>query len=138
MTERSSTTHPQPEFRISAILDFGDMSYGCFVYELAISITYLMIGRVEPLRVGGHVIAGFESVIPLTEDERDSLFLLVLCRFSQSLLNASHNVCFHPENEEYIMVSARKGWKCLYQLWHQGKKAVERVWFDTARSYQIK
>ncbi|XP_048376553.1 hydroxylysine kinase-like isoform X2 [Stegostoma tigrinum] len=137
MTERSSTTHPQPEFHISAILDFGDMSYGCFVYELAISITYLMIGRVEPLRVGGHVIAGFESVIPLTEDERDSLFLLVLCRFSQSLLIASYSVRLHPENEKYIMVSLRQGWKCLHQLWHQGKEAVERIWFDTARSYQI-
>ncbi|XP_060709753.1 hydroxylysine kinase-like isoform X2 [Hemiscyllium ocellatum] len=136
MTDRSSTTHTQPEFRISAILDFGDLSYGCFVYELAISIMYLMTQSTEPLSVGGHVMAGFESIIPLTEDERDALFLLVLCRFSQSLLIASHSVLLHTENEEYIMVSVRKGWKCLHQLWQLGKEAVERIWFDTARSYQ--
>ncbi|XP_043536095.1 hydroxylysine kinase-like [Chiloscyllium plagiosum] len=135
MTDRSSTTHPQPEFRISAILDFGDLSYGCFVYELAISIMYLMTQSTEPLSVGGHVMAGFESIIPLTEDERDALFLLVLCRFSQSLLIASHSVLLHPENEEYIMVTVRKGWRCLHQLWQLGKEAVERIWFDTARSY---
>ncbi|XP_072409371.1 hydroxylysine kinase-like [Chiloscyllium punctatum] len=136
MTDRSSTTHPQPEFRISAILDFGDLSYGCFVYELAVSIMYLMTQSTEPLSVGGHVMAGFESIIPLTEDERDALFLLVLCRFSQSLLIASHSVLLHPENEEYIMVSVRKGWRCLHQLWQLGKEAVERIWFDTAKSYQ--
>ncbi|XP_067871406.1 hydroxylysine kinase-like isoform X2 [Heterodontus francisci] len=136
VVEKPGLTLPQPEFQISGILDFGDMSYGCFVYELVISITYLMIMGRDPIGVGGHVIAGFESVIPLMEDERDAMFLLVLCRFSQSLLIATHNVLLNPENEEYIMITVRKGWKCLHQLWELGKEAVERIWFDTAKSYQ--
>ncbi|XP_072349090.1 hydroxylysine kinase-like [Scyliorhinus torazame] len=133
---RPGPTHPQTEFRISAILDFGDMNYGCFVYELAISITYLTIMNSDPIRVGGHVIAGFESVIPLSEQERGALFLLVLCRLSQSLLIAEHSVLLDPENEEYIMISVRKGWRCLLQLRDLGKEAVEKIWFDTASSYQ--
>ncbi|XP_078388656.1 hydroxylysine kinase-like isoform X2 [Cetorhinus maximus] len=134
--ERPSLTHPQPEFQISAILDFGDMNYSCLVYELVISIMSLMIDSQDPIGVGGHVIAGFESVIPLTEEERDALFLLVLCRFSQSLLIAGHSVLLDPENEEYIMITARKGWRHLHQLWEAGKEAVERIWFDIADSYQ--
>ncbi|XP_038640269.1 hydroxylysine kinase-like [Scyliorhinus canicula] len=136
MEGRRGPTHPHPEFRISAILDFGDMNYGCFVHELAISITYLTIMDSDPIGVGGHVIAGFESVIPLSEQERGSLFLLVLCRLSQSLLIAGHSVLLDPENEDYIMTSVRKGWRCLHQLWDLGKEAVEKIWFDTASSYQ--
>ncbi|XP_078055947.1 hydroxylysine kinase-like [Mustelus asterias] len=126
----------QPEFQISAILDFGDMNYGCFVYELVISITYLMVVSEDPIGVGGHVIAGFESVLPLTEEERDALFLLVLCRLSQSLLIARHSVLLDPENGDYILITVKKSWRCLHQLWELGKEAVETIWFDTARSYR--
>ncbi|XP_067829440.1 hydroxylysine kinase-like [Heptranchias perlo] len=134
--DKCDLIRPQPEFRISGILDFGDMSFGCFVYELAIAIAYLMIESRDPIGLGGHVIAGFESVIPLTEEERGAVFLLVLCRFSQSLVMARHSVLLNPENIEYLTITARKGWKHLHHLWGLGREAVERIWFDTAKSYQ--
>ncbi|XP_051898335.1 LOW QUALITY PROTEIN: hydroxylysine kinase-like [Pristis pectinata] len=134
--EKAEKTSPELTLRISGILDFGDMSYGCFVYELAITISYLMIDRQDPLSVGGHVIAGFESVIPLREEERGAVFLLVLCRFCQMLVMARHNVLLQPENEDYLTISSRNGWRCLQQLWRVGKEAAERIWFDVVKSYQ--
>ncbi|XP_072138356.1 hydroxylysine kinase-like [Mobula birostris] len=136
MVEKMEKISPEPELQISGILDFGDMNYGCFVYELVITITYLMIERESPLAIGGHVIAGFESVIPLMEEEKGALFLLVLCRLSQMLVMARHSVLLHPEDEDYLTIHSKNGWKCLHLLWRAGKEAVEKIWFDIAKSYQ--
>ncbi|XP_032870892.1 hydroxylysine kinase-like [Amblyraja radiata] len=133
--ERTGKSCPRSALRISGILDFGDMSFGCFVQDLAIIVMYLTIISQDPVGVGGHVIAGFESVIPLTEEERDSIYLLVFCRFSQSMVMARHNMLLDPDNAEYLNVSMKVGSKRLHQLWQVGKEAVEKVWFDTAKSY---
>ncbi|KAK3533901.1 hypothetical protein QTP70_034894 [Hemibagrus guttatus] len=119
-------------YKISGILDFGDMSSGYFIFELAIVIMYMMIESRNPLEVGGPVIAGFESVFPLNSDERDALYTLVLSRFSQSLVYARSAVLQQPENEEYLMITAKNGLRHLQLLWEKGKKEVEKVWFEGA------
>ncbi|KAI2650148.1 Hydroxylysine kinase [Labeo rohita] len=123
------------KYEISGILDFGDMSCGYFIFELAISIMYMMIENPNPVDVGGPVIAGWESVFPLNEAERDSLYLLVLCRFCQSLVLARHAVIQQPENEEYLMITARTGVRHLCRLWELGKEEVERIWFKSAAQF---
>ncbi|XP_038639992.1 hydroxylysine kinase-like [Scyliorhinus canicula] len=123
------------ELDISGILDFTDMNYGCSVCDVAISIMYLMLESSDPLSVGGHVLSGFESVTPLGPEERDAVFLLVLCRFSQSLVLAKYNILLYPENEEYLLTTARSGWKCLHQLWSLGKEAVEKIWYEAAKTH---
>ncbi|KAJ7993456.1 hypothetical protein DPEC_G00272620 [Dallia pectoralis] len=123
-------------YQISGILDFADMSFGYYVYELAISIMYMMIENPTPLDVGGVVLAGWETVIPLNQAERDCLYLLVLSRFCQSLVLARHAVVQQPENEEYLMITAKTGVRHLCQLWELGKEAVERRWFQIAAQYR--
>ncbi|XP_005069617.1 hydroxylysine kinase [Mesocricetus auratus] len=123
-------------YQVSGILDFGDMSYGYYVFEVAITIMYMMIESTDPIQVGGHILAGFESVIPLTAVERSALFLLVCSRFSQSLVMAAHSCQLYPENKEYLMITAKTGWKHLQQLFDMGQKAVEEIWFETAKSYE--
>lgn len=122
-------------FHVSGILDFEDMSYGCYVFEAAIAIMYMMIESRDPLGVGGHVLAGFESVIPLTPAERDALFPLVCGRFCQSLVMAAHSCRLQPENTEYLMITARTGWKHLQQMLAAGRRAVQEAWFRTAEAY---
>lgn len=123
-------------YQVSGILDFGDMSYGYYVFEAAITIMYMMIESTSPIQVGGHVLAGFESVIPLTAVERGALFLLVCSRFSQSLVMATYSCQLYPENKEYLMITAKTGWKHLQQMFDMGQKAVEEIWFETAKSYE--
>ncbi|CAL8253042.1 unnamed protein product [Merluccius merluccius] len=120
--------------RISAVLDFGDMSSGYYVYELAISIMHMMMEHPDPVAVGRPVMEGWESVVPLNREERDCLYLLVLCRFCQALVMARHMVKLHPENEEYLMITSQKGIHILRQLWDLGKAAVERVWFQNGQA----
>ncbi|MEQ2284933.1 hypothetical protein AMECASPLE_026714 [Ameca splendens] len=122
-------------YKISGVLDFGDMSSGYYVYELAITIMYMMIEHPDPIEVGGPVLAGWESVFPLNEDEKDCLYLLVVSRFCQSLVMARYSVTLHPENEEYLMITSRKGIKILQQVWELGKEHVEKVWFQRAAQF---
>lgn len=124
--------------RISGILDFGDMHIGYYIYELAILIMYMMIDHPNPTEVGGPVLAGWESVLPLNEAERECLYTLVVSRFCQSLVLARYSVILHPENEEYLMITSKKGVPILHLLWELGKEAVERVWLEGAAQYSDK
>ncbi|NXN47996.1 HYKK kinase, partial [Rhinoptilus africanus] len=135
LVESSSASLENPQYRVSGVLDFGDMSYGYYVFEVAIAIMYMMIESPDPLSVGGHVLAGFESVVPLTEEERGALFLLVSGRFSQSLVIAAHTALLYPGNKEYLMITAKTGWKLLLTLSEEGQGAVEKRWFETAAAH---
>ncbi|XP_061832391.1 hydroxylysine kinase isoform X1 [Nerophis lumbriciformis] len=122
--------------RISGIIDFGDMNISYYVHELAIAIMYMMLEHPEPLEVGGPILAGWESIFPLNEAEKDCLFWLVLSRFCQSLVLARYSVTLHPENEEYLMISSKKGITILRRLLEVGKEQVEKIWFQTAMQFK--
>ncbi|KAK2495365.1 hypothetical protein MC885_016613 [Smutsia gigantea] len=136
LIESSKSSFGDAVQQVSGILDFDDMSYGYYVFEVAITIMYMMIESENPMHVGGHVLAGFESIIPLTPVEKGALFLLVCSRFCQSLVIAAYSCQLHPENEEYLMITAKTGWKHLQQMFDMGQKATEEIWFETAKSYE--
>ncbi|NXU90718.1 HYKK kinase, partial [Xiphorhynchus elegans] len=136
LVDSSSASLESPQYRVSGILDFSDMSYGYYVFEVAIAIMYMMIESADPLGVGGHVLAGFESVVPLTAQERGALFLLVSGRFAQSLVIAAHTALLYPDNKDYLMITAKTGWKHLLAMFEVGQEAVERRWFETAQGYE--
>ncbi|XP_039985079.1 hydroxylysine kinase isoform X2 [Xiphias gladius] len=119
-------------YKISGILDFGDMHSGYYIHELAITIMYMMMEHPNPIEVGGPVLAGWESVLPLNKAEKECLYVLVLSRFCQSMVLSRYTVTLHPENAEYLMISSRKGRPILRQLWELGAEQVEKVWFQSA------
>ncbi|XP_059197691.1 hydroxylysine kinase-like [Centropristis striata] len=121
--------------RISGILDFGDMNSGYYIHELAITIMYMMMEHPNPIEVGGPVLAGWESVLPLSEAEKDCLYVLVLSRFCQSSVLSRQTLALHPENAEYLMSFSKKGDPILQQLWELGKEQVEKVWFHSAAKF---
>ncbi|CAJ1060770.1 hydroxylysine kinase-like [Xyrichtys novacula] len=123
---------------VSGVLDFSMLMNGCLVFELAISIMYLMLEDPHPLDVGGAVLAGWESIMLLNSDEKDSLFLLVLARLCQSLVYGRYNARKYPDNQEYLLTTAKSGSRLLFQLWEMGKREVERKWFTDATMYEDK
>ncbi|KAM7387955.1 hypothetical protein PAMP_024159 [Pampus punctatissimus] len=122
-------------YKISGILDFGDMNSGYYIHDLAITIMYMMIEHPNPIEVGGPILAGWESVLPLNEVEKDCLYVLVLSRFCQSLVFARCAVILQPENAEYLMISSRKGIHIVRHLWELGKEHVNKVWFQSAAQF---
>lgn len=131
------TTVNNGHHEVSGILDFSLLMNGCYVFEVAITIMYLMLENPSPLDVGGTLLAGWESIMPLTDDERDSIFLLVLGRLCQSLVYGRYNVKKYPDNKEYLLTTAKNGTWLLNKLWKLGKKEVEKKWFTDASTFSV-
>ncbi|CAJ1060771.1 hydroxylysine kinase-like [Xyrichtys novacula] len=123
-------------YRISGIIDFGDMYSGYYVHELAMVITCMMIEHPYPIEAGGPVLAGWESVLPLNEAEKDCLYVLLLCRFCQLLVLVRHFLTLYPDNVEYLMIIPKKVIHILPQMWELGKEHVEKVWFQSAAQFR--
>ena len=64
--------------RLTGILDFGDVVYTARVVDVAVALCYF--GYDDEL------IDGFASVVPLRDDERDALPVLVAARYAQRIL----------------------------------------------------
>lgn len=60
------------KWMVKAILDFGDSHYSCYLYELAIAVTYMVLLR-KDVAAGGHVIAGYLSVKRISQMELELL-----------------------------------------------------------------
>jgi hydroxylysine kinase len=74
-----------PDF-VSGILDFGDVVYTARVCDLGIAIAYLVPEDVPFERALTRLVDGFESVVPLSADERAVLPDLVAARLVLRIL----------------------------------------------------
>ena len=122
-------------------IDFGDLNCSCRIFELAISLMYILNTADDfscgTIRTAGHFFAGYYSVNPLTEEELELLHVLVAARFCQSLvIGAYSNKYLDPENE-YLLESARHGWKNLEAFWKLPKEEVLKTWREISEKTKI-
>lgn len=68
----NKTSPASEEFRVTGIIDFGDTGYALYVFELAITIAYMILQSCE-LHTAGYVIAGYQEVRLIPENERNVL-----------------------------------------------------------------
>lgn len=66
------------EFRVSGIIDFGDSSKTLYVFELAITLSYMLLQsctseRSCELETAGYVIAGYQQIRLIPQHERSVL-----------------------------------------------------------------
>lgn len=89
------------KWKIKAILDFGDSHIGCYLYELAIAITYMMLVA-KDVNVGGYVLAGYLKHMNISE--REYLLLKVAKLYTESLkyLKSSTKTCDRTKNSLMI------------------------------------
>src|SRR6185503_11067015 len=90
--------------RVSGIVDFGDMVYTYRIADLAIAIAYAILGSDDPLTVAAHVVRGFSSVRPPSDDDLSTLFGLVCIRLCASVCIAADQQRRRPDNA-YLGVS---------------------------------
>ncbi|MGE0218637.1 aminotransferase class III-fold pyridoxal phosphate-dependent enzyme [Mycolicibacterium sp.] len=69
---------------ISGVLDLGDALYTMRVAEVAVATAYALVRKEDPLRVAELVVAGFDSVVPLTDDELAVVFPLAAARLAMN------------------------------------------------------
>jgi ethanolamine-phosphate phospho-lyase len=98
--------------KISGIIDFGDITYGPMINELAVAITYAMMGKDDPIEWACFVTSAYHQKIPLEEQEIDLLYYLIAGRLCISVINSAHSKKMDPANE-YISVSEKPAWELL-------------------------
>ncbi len=111
---RSATTGVD-RWRVSGLIDFGDLVYSQTINNLAICLAYVMLDKVDPIEAAVHVVRGYASHFPLTPDELEHLFLLACMRLCLSATMAAVQRLATPENE-YLRVTERPAWVALNRL----------------------
>ena len=101
--------------QVISVIDFGDMVYTATVCELAIAAAYAMLGKADPLAAAASVVAGYNEVFPLSEDELAVLYPLICTRLCISVVNSAYQQQVEPHNE-YLKISEQPAWVLLAQL----------------------
>lgn len=75
------------EWNISSILDFGDNQYSCYLFELTIAMTYVMIMK-RSVNVGSYVLRGYSKIRKIPAEELDLLKVCIRVK-NQSIFSST-------------------------------------------------
>ena len=119
------------------LIDFGDMVWTHQINELAIASAYCILQDVDEAfsweSTLCSLVAGYNSVRLLSEDERSVLFPLLALRLCQSVSIADRQTRQHPENA-YLGVSEAPAWNALEKLLDVDPVAVHSLLSDACRN----
>ena len=124
----------EKRYYFASFIDFGDCSKTCTVFNLTISLAYINIENLRPVTCSNIVefvsplISGYSSVMPLSEEEQDSLYYLVLARCCQSAMNGEISFKEEPWNT-YLLTTVKKAWLVVDELLAVPKEIIEQAWF---------
>ncbi len=97
---------------VTGVIDFGDMCHSWLINELAIGLTYVMMGEENPLTVAKKVVSAYNKVLPLQQEELDALYYLIAARLCTSVCNSAHTKKQKPDSD-YITISEQPAWDLL-------------------------
>ncbi len=89
---------------VSGIIDFGDMTYGRQINELAVGLAYALLECTDIYATAAPLISAYAKVFPLESLEAEVLFDLVAARLAASVSISSHRSKDHPDNP-YLTIS---------------------------------
>uniref|UniRef100_A0A2H1VFQ9 Hydroxylysine kinase n=1 Tax=Spodoptera frugiperda TaxID=7108 RepID=A0A2H1VFQ9_SPOFR len=124
------------DYRVTGIIDFGDIQYSYYVFELAITMTYMMLVAGDP-RVGGYVLAGYTVNRRLPDNEYRLLKTLISSRLIQSLILGAYTIEQDPNNTYVTSTERANGWDLLKKI--RKSKPTEDLdptdWKEIANEY---
>lgn len=103
------------DYRVSGMIDFGDMVYSPTIMELAVNLAYVMMNKQHPLHSAKQVIQSYHKQFPLTEDEIFVLFPLVCARLCMSVCISWYQQKQEPDNA-HLSISETDAWDLLHTL----------------------
>ncbi|XP_034935861.1 hydroxylysine kinase [Chelonus insularis] len=111
---------------VVGVIDFGDVQYSYFIFEVAIALCYMII-QSRDIGMGKHVIEGYQSIKKLSKFEKSILKITVCVRICQSLILGIYTHSNEPQND-YLLVTQKPGWKILRKLWYMEDDEVAIAW----------
>lgn len=100
---------------IAGLIDWGDCCYDALATEVAVAMAYaaLLQEDDDPFAAAGPLLRGYESALPLREEERGLLRVLCMGRLAQSLSLGWAAAEARPGNSDYVLGTQRRGWQVL-------------------------
>lgn len=120
-------------FHLAGLIDFNDCVKTCCIFELGISLAYIMQENMHPVHCSssvefvGPLISAYNTIFPLTAEELDSLYYLVLARCCQTALNGMRSFKVEPWNT-YLLTTPQKSWILVDELLKTPKEQVDKIW----------
>ena len=125
--------HPEDpassELEVAGLIDFGDMTQSCALFEPAVAAAYVMLGKSEPLATAAHVVAGYHGEQPLSDLQLSLLYHCAVMRLCMSVAISAHQQVAEPENT-YLSVSEKNAWDLLEKLEGVSPSFAEYVFRD--------
>lgn len=103
--------------RITGLVDFGDITLGPAVAELAIAAAYVALDHEQPERAIAALVAAYHAVTPVSGTQIDLVWPLVLMRLAVSVTNSAIMQRERP-NDPYTVVSQASAWRFLERSRH--------------------
>jgi 4-aminobutyrate aminotransferase-like enzyme/Ser/Thr protein kinase RdoA (MazF antagonist) len=121
--------------QVSGIIDFGDTAHTAIIFELAITLTYAMFGKDDPIASAIPVIEGYQAEFPLFEEELDLLYYLIAGRLCMGVCTTANEKKLQPDNK-YILISEAPGWELL-RKWITISPVFARNQFYEAAGFEL-
>ncbi|RLA25241.1 MAG: hypothetical protein DRR11_21015 [Gammaproteobacteria bacterium] len=93
---------PQNQDAVTGVIDFGDMLQAPLVIDVAVAASYLRQLDGNPLALIAEFVAGYHSVVALTNAEIDILFTLIKTRLAVSIGILHWRAALRDENDPYL------------------------------------
>ncbi len=100
---------------VAGLIDFGDMTHSCALFEPAVAVAYVMLGKAEPLTAASHVVRGYHAEHPLTELDLSLIYHCAVMRLCMSVCISAFQQVAEPDNT-YLSVSEQHAWDLLERL----------------------
>ncbi|NNF05156.1 MAG: aminotransferase class III-fold pyridoxal phosphate-dependent enzyme [Candidatus Eisenbacteria bacterium] len=101
--------------KVVGLIDFGDMTQSWTVAELAIACAYIMLEKKSPLTMAREVVRRFHEERPLSDQELEALFPLVVLRLATSVSVSAFQQAQEPANK-YLSVTSEPAWNLLQKF----------------------
>ncbi|WP_262703163.1 MULTISPECIES: aminotransferase class III-fold pyridoxal phosphate-dependent enzyme [Streptomyces] len=100
--------------RISGIVDVGDAMFSVRATELAVAAGYAMVRKDDPLAAATEVVAGFQSVLPLTAEELAVVYPLAAARLCMNAVTWNRRIA--ESGSAYGRTRMRHTWPTIRKL----------------------
>ena len=101
--------------KIIGFIDFGDSIYAPVINDLAISLSYALMGAKNFYKTLQNIVGTFNEFYKLTDQDIYSLLSLIKSRLVITLVMAAKQRKKYPDNK-YLSISEKNAWDLIYKL----------------------
>lgn len=116
LSKSNTVVMAEDQTMICGVLDFGDLAKAPRIVELGIAASYALDDVEDIPQALQNVMAGYESIIPLSELEKSLLKDVIIARLIQRITLANWRAVKFPDNKDYILRSTPHAINLLNQL----------------------